>query len=367
MGSSAACSVVYLQRRAHKAGAQTCLLRLLKHPIVRQWNPVVLCAESGWLTEECRRLGITTVQLNFPSSRTLAARLIQNAWFARRVAARLRALEVRPSIIHANDHGEALLALGLAQRFSAKTALFFRSSAMTKRDYFKYRCDRFDFTAVVGPKLESSIRNWGVPNPPSPLYDGLYPEEILPPKPKPADFPNRWLVIGSPHAAKGWSDLTEALHGLQSGSKLPALHLDFTGDEPSAATNDLQLGRLTNVTTRFLGRIENFVQVVRTYDLVVNPSRSEVSGMAALEVIAAGVPLLTTKAGIVEYYQTCPRLLCEPSSAPDLAHTVGWLISNWRSFDAMISVSQKKILAELNMHDSVTTLVAEYNRLLAHA
>jgi glycosyltransferase involved in cell wall biosynthesis len=367
MASPAPCSVVYLQRRAHKAGAQTCLVRLLKHPIVRQWNPVVLCGESGWLTEECRRLGITTIQFRFPPSRTLVARLIQNRWFGRGAATRLRGLNVRPSIIHANDHGEALLVLGLAQKFGAKTAIFFRSSGMTKRDYSKYRCDRFDFTAVVGPKLETTIKSWGVPNPPLPLYDGLYPEEILAPKPKPAKFPDRWLVIGSPHPAKGWSDLTDALCRLQSSGRLPALHLDFTGEEPSAATNDLQLGRLGNVTTKFLGRIENFAQAARTYDLVVNPSRSEVSGMAALEVIATGVPLLTTKAGIVEYYQTSPHLLCEASNPAALARTIDWLINNWPGFEPMISVSQKKILSELNIHDSVKTLVAEYNRLLGHA
>jgi hypothetical protein len=356
-----------LQRRAHKAGAQTCLVRLLKHPRIQQWNPVVLCGESGWLTEECRRLNITTVPFRFPPSRTLAARLIQNLWFAQRVAARLRELKVRPSVIHANDHGEALLALGLAQKLGAKTAIFFRSSGMTKRDYLKYRCDRFDFTAVVGPKLETIIKSWGVPNPPLALYDGLYPEEILPPKAKPAKFPDRWLVIGSPHPAKGWSDLTDALYRLQSSGKCPPLQLDFTGDEPSAATNDLRLGRLQNVTTKFLGRIENFADAARSYDLVVNPSRSEVSGMAALEVIATGVPLLTTKAGIVEYYQTSPHLLCEASNPAALADAVGWLSNNWPGFEPMISVSQKKILSELNIHDSVKTLVAEYNRLLGHA
>jgi glycosyltransferase involved in cell wall biosynthesis len=335
--------------------------------MIQQRNPVVLCAESGWLIEECRRLGITTIQVKFPPSRTLAARLIQNHWFAHSVAARLAALGIRPSIVHANDHGEALLALALAQKFDAKTAVFFRSSGMTKRDYFKYGCDRFDFTAAVGPKLETTVKSWSVPNPPIPLYDGLYPEEILPPKPKPAEFPPRWLVIGSPHPAKGWSDLAEALYRLQSRGRLPGLHLDFTGDEPSAVANDLQLVRLQNVTVRFLGRVEDFVQAIRTYDLVINPSRSETSGMAALEVIAAGVPLLTSKAGIIEYYQLCPELLFEPRNPAALADTIAALINNWHSFDPMISLSQKKILSELNIHDSVKTLVAEYNRLPGHA
>jgi len=175
MGLSGPYSVVYLQRRAHKAGAQTCLVRLLRHPLIRQWNPLVLCGEPGWLTEECQRLGIPVVQFRFPPSRTLAARLVQNRLFVRRVGARLRELGLRPSIIHANDHGEALLALGLAQRVGAKSAIFFRSSGMTRRDYFKYGCERFDFAAVVGPKLETTIKSWGVRNPPLPLYDGLYP------------------------------------------------------------------------------------------------------------------------------------------------------------------------------------------------
>lgn len=51
-------SVLFIQERTHRAGAQTCLMRLLRTEIIRRRNPVLLCSEPGWLSEECKKNGI---------------------------------------------------------------------------------------------------------------------------------------------------------------------------------------------------------------------------------------------------------------------------------------------------------------------
>jgi len=143
-------SVLYVQQRPHRAGAQTCLARLLRHPGLRAWRPTLVCSEAGWLAAESARAGVPVLVEPFPGSRSWSARLFRNRAFARRVAHQLSAQGLRPTLIHANDHLEGLLALTLARLCQARSAITLRSSGMTRADYFKYRCSEFDLLTVVG-------------------------------------------------------------------------------------------------------------------------------------------------------------------------------------------------------------------------
>ena len=104
-----------MQNRPHRAGAQTCLSRMLGEPALQKWNPIVLCSKPGWLTEECDRLGIPFLVETFPSSRSLGSRLLGNRAFSKRALRQVRALGGDPDIVFANDHWEGLLGVELGR------------------------------------------------------------------------------------------------------------------------------------------------------------------------------------------------------------------------------------------------------------
>lgn len=355
--------VLFLQKRAHRAGAQTCLARMLRHPGMRQWNPVLVCGEAGWLTAECERHGVGVLIEPFPSSRALTARLWGNAAFARRVAARVTALPGTPVIVHANDHWEGLIGLAVTRELRARSVMHLRSPGMREADYRKYRCGDYDSIVAVGDEIQARTQRWEGAKTIRLVHDGIEPSEFGPPKLKPTAFPKRVLVLGSPLDWKGWADLTEALFQLEQAGALPEMQFDFTGAQPDSARNDLKLGRLRRAQCRFLGRVEQFRDLVLDYDLAIHPSRMETFAMAAVEVLAAGVPLLTTRTGILEQVQEQARWLVPPHQPTVLAAALRELMEDWTELDADVVHCQANLRAKFLVEHTVVKLTAEFTRL----
>lgn len=356
--------IVFVQKRPHKAGAQTCLARLLANDRIRRMNPVLVVSQAGWLTRECERLGVPFIERGFPSSRSIPARLFGNAMFAGDVRRRLQRMGMRPVIVQANDHLEGLLALSLAKATGSRAAMFLRSPGMSRQDYVKYRCGNFDMLSAVGEELHERAKGWDRDKEILLIHDGVYPSEFGPPKPKAASFPVRLLVIGSPLDWKGWADMTGALFILSGEMALPPIEVDFTGEMPDPARNDLKLGRLKEIKYNFIGRVEGFRELVLKYDLVVNPTWHESFGMAAVETIAAGVPLLSSRTGIIEQVIDHPHMLFNPKDPASLARALGNLMTNWDSLDVDVSVQQRNILEKFNLEGSVDKLMSCYGRLI---
>ncbi|MEI7732393.1 MAG: glycosyltransferase family 4 protein [Verrucomicrobiota bacterium] len=358
-------NVIFLQQRTHRAGAQTCLARLLRHPGMHAWQPALVCAKDGWLTEDCRSHAIPCLTHPFPSSRALLSRWFRNANFARETAHALARHTLHPLIIQANDHLEGLLGLELAQRTHARCAIFLRSPGMTREDYFKYRCPDYDLIIAVGDELQARARSWDPGRNILLIHDGIESAEYCPPKPKPVAFPKKILVIGSSLDWKGWSDLTEALHQLQQGGQLPEIQFDFTGDQPDPTRNNLRLERMSKGAFHFLGRVEKFRDLVRQYDLAINPSRHESFGMAAIEVLFAGVPLLSSRSGIIEQVQENPAFLFAPQQPEALAASLKHLLQQWPELDTSVVPAQENIQKKFLVDYTVQKLSAAYTQLLS--
>jgi len=358
-------SVFYLQNRTHRAGAQTCLARILRNPEMRPWNPVLICSGAGWLTLEGERAGVPVVCESFPRSRSLFGRLHGNAAFVRSVAERVRPAICDRLIVHANDHLEGILGLKLAGALGAKSAIFLRSPGMTRDDYFKYRCNKFELIIAVGDELRERVQSWERRRPIELIHDGIESGEFEAPKPKIQALPKRVLVIGSALAWKGWADLTDALFLLEQEKVMPPLQFDFTGEEPSESANDLKLARLSVVCCKFIGRVEAFRDLVRSYDLVINPTRMESFGMAAIEVLAAGVPLLSSRTGVIEQVQKTKEMLFPPSRPDVLAAALRHLLTNWKTIDFGASRAQEYIRDRFLIDHAVGRLTAAYEKLLA--
>jgi glycosyltransferase involved in cell wall biosynthesis len=358
-------STLFLQNRTHRAGAQTSLARLLKHEKLRRWNPALICSRGGWLVEECERQRVSIVQEEFPRSRSLAGRLFGNAAFARRVAGKLSERSIRAAIVHANDHQEGLLGLEVARRTGARTAIFLRSIALRRDDYFKYRCNEYDMIFAVGGELVSKVRAWDATKAIELIHDGVTPEDFLPPKTKSESAPRRMLVIGSAQELKGWADLIDALETIEREGGLPPLQFDFTGDMPAAPENNLRLERLATMRCNFLGRVDAFRELVRDYDLVINPSRMGTFGLAAVEVLAAGVPLLSSRTGVIEQIQEAGEMLFAPARPDQLGSALKRLLLAWPTVDLGVTRSQENIRRRFMIDQTVDPLIAAYDRLLA--
>jgi glycogen(starch) synthase len=111
---------------------------------------------------------------------------------------------------------------------------------------------------------------------------------------------HRLLFVGRLVCAKGIEELLEAVALLRKEEPRVQLDVIGTGSEQYTAhlhalCERLCLGR----TVRWLG-YQNFDRVRRAYaraGAVIMPSRTESFGLVALEALAAGVPLVSTRAG----------------------------------------------------------------------
>jgi glycosyltransferase involved in cell wall biosynthesis len=216
----------------------------------------------------------------------------------------------------------------------------------------------------VGDELVSRVQAWDATRAIERLHDGLTPEDFLSTKTKSESAPTRVLVIGSAQELKGWRDLIDALKMLEQEHAIPPMQFDFTGEMPAAAENDLGLERLMITRCSFLGRVDAFRDLVRDYDLVINPSRMETFGMAAVEVLAAGVPLLSSRTGVMEQIQEAGEMLFAPARPDQLASALKRLVQAWPAVDPGVTRSQENIRRRFMIDQTVDPLIAGYDRLL---
>jgi N-acetyl-alpha-D-glucosaminyl L-malate synthase BshA len=74
--------------------------------------------------------------------------------------------------------------------------------------------------------------------------------------------------------------------------------LIMAGDGPDRDAAEAEVDRLKLTRdVRFLGRVEDVAEVLRGADLFLLPTQSESFGLAALEAMACGVPVIATRAG----------------------------------------------------------------------
>jgi glycosyltransferase involved in cell wall biosynthesis len=362
--------VVYVQNSVHLAGAQKSLSRLLAAPGLGRFSPRLLTGEEGWLTSHCSAVGIPWHRLQFPSSRSMAGRIWGNRRFAAR-AARLLDQHLEPErtrIVHANDHPDSLLALELADRIGAAPVLTLRTPGMSERDFEKYRCADHRHLIAVGEELYARVRRWAGAVPVSLVYNGVTPEEIIAPVfPQPETL-ERIVVLGSMSPRKGWRDLVDALVILEDRlpeRELPEFH--FLGDCLDMVPEDsLATKRLRRFRIRFLGVVTAYRDRLREYPLAIHPSRDESFGMAALECVAAGVPLLGASTGMIADFIPKEAFRFEPGDVKGLAVRVEGLFSLRptelvEAFD--FGTARQRIDADFSTAGTVAKLAAIYRSL----
>ena len=346
MSSNAAPGLVFVQRRPGRAGAQTCLLRLTDALRAGGRAVALVVDADGWLSEAARTAGLTVEVVPFPSPRSLGGRLFFNGAWARRVAARLSARGFSPDVVVGNDHQEAPLARALARKLGRPSAVILRSSGMSAGDFAKYGCGSCDVVFAIGAALQARVAGFPGGAGVKPLVDGLSPSDFAAHRPLPAHLPECALVIGTPHPDKGWGDLVAALARLPRHSPLAALRFDFTATPSAAEAEALGLAGADPARFRVLERTTRFAERLADYDLVIHPSRRETFGMAALEALAAGVPVVSSDTGVLARAIGDDRFAFAPGDVDALAVVLTRLPDLWPDLVAAMPAIGARLAAE---------------------
>lgn len=292
--------VLFLQKRAGKAGAQVCLYRTVKALVRDGVGVKVLLGEEGWLMDELEKINALCGVIPFPSMRSPISKLVKMNRFnsvIEEVWNRYGPFDV----INANDVWEALLAERLAKRWHVPWVIHLRCGELDKAHYYKYHCNSAYGLVAVSPMMYDMVKVWHhmrleyIP-------EGIEKEEFYSPVTKDKDFPENVAVIGHSGSKKGWLDLVKGFNRMREEKDILPRGLYFIGRVNDNSVRE-KIRRILpdSIDLSFTGHIDNLKEVIREFDLVIAPSRRESFGMATIETIAAGVPVIASNTGIIPY------------------------------------------------------------------
>jgi glycosyltransferase involved in cell wall biosynthesis len=127
-----------------------------------------------------------------------------------------------------------------------------------------------------------------------------------------------WLWVGAQAYVKG---LDRALAALQSAPHAMLLVAGIAKGTPEAALATRALARKVRDRVRFLGFREDVADLMAAADMLVHPSRLDVTGQTILEAVVNGLPpVVTGHCGFAEHVKTSGAgvVLNEPFSAAEL-------------------------------------------------
>jgi len=354
--------VLFFQKRANKAGAQVCLAKTLKALKNLNIHARVIIGEEGWLTQRLRDLEALGGVADFPAFRAPLSKLLKLGRFSRRVYEVLE--KYGPfDIIHANDIWDSLPAQWLGIRQNRPWLVHLRAQ-VTRAQYHNHHCNQAHAVIAVSPLIFGMVQKWNhrvleyIP-------DGLSEEEFWPVMDRECRAPEKIGVIGHGGEVKGWDVFARAMQWVAAaGGALPARAV-FIGEIEPKSQKELAAQLPAPMEAIFAGRLDRFAEEVRALDLIVAPSRQESFGMAMVETIAAGVPLMASRTGIVPYLlgENSPWTF-SPGDPESLAQAWGRLPELWPDRKELIRDGQEKLRREFMVDQAAGKLVQVYSKLI---
>jgi glycosyltransferase involved in cell wall biosynthesis len=194
------------------------------------------------------------------------------------------------------------------------------------------------------------------------IYPGINVSDFSIPRPA-----HRGIVIGTAcrlELIKGLDYLIEALAIL--APEFPELRLEIAGEgslRGALEQKSRQLG--VSGIVSFLGWRENLPSVMAGWDIFVSPSLDEGFGVAALEGMAAGLPVVASAVGgLCELVQNGETGWLVPPAAPaELALRVSQLIHDGPRREAMGKVARERAIDHFSIAEMVERIFAVYDRL----
>lgn len=299
-------------------------LRRLGHRVV------LVCPPDTGSAREAARRGIETVLL--PMQNDVDARAV------RRLTRVLR--QVGAHLVHLHTSRANLLG-GAAAWWLGLPAVSTRRMDRRVRRSWKSQLVYGRFTratVAVSPAVVACLQRGGVARERVHLIpEAVDPARILP-KNDPAAVRRALatapdvcvlLTLAALVRRKGIDILLEALGQLSQQQRQPVLWIAGAGEERAALEKRCRRLRLDD-QVRFLGRRDDTADLLAACDVFVLPSRREGLGVAALEAMAAGRPVICSDVGGLPFSVIDERtgLLVPAADVPALAHAVQRLLDD---------------------------------------
>jgi len=355
--------VLLVQKRANKAGAQVCLERTVEALRDAGIDAQVVLGKEGWLTDKLRQKGALCGIIAFPSFRSPLSKWLRLGLFARAMD-RIWGDYGPFHIVHANDTWEALLTEWLALRWKIPWVVHLRIATLSRLHYFKYHCDKANAVIAVSPDVYERVKNWRS-NFLEFIPEGLKINEFFNPCDNEVQFPEEVGVIGHGGSRKGWEDLLDAFAKVRKMGYLLPRRLVFFGHIDIKDRDRLQQRVPHGLEASFEGHVDDMTKRVRELGLAIAPSRKESFGRAAMEIIAAGVPILASRTGVVlDVMGVDSPWTFSPGNPDNLASAWINLPSLWSKRLDFVRQWQKKLLDGFTVEDATKRLIKLYMQIV---
>jgi glycosyltransferase involved in cell wall biosynthesis len=345
--------ILHVSHSASLSGAEQALLRLVEHLDRGRFDSLVVLPTDGPLRAALSELGIETrvlpIRWWIPATHWSASEFMQQIQGLEERWRELARLAVREPVhlIHTNtvvtiEGALAAAALSLPHVWHSR-GLFgngFPPAYFDHRDFFYSVIDELgDHVVCVSKPVRGQASQYLRRTDFTVIPDGFDPSHG--PLSTRAEFLAEFglsaaarviVSIGGVQRRKGQLDLIEALARVKADH--PEAVLLLCGGAADNSYVDEVQGRIRDLAliscVRFLGFRSDVWNILHHSELVVQPSRSEGFGLAVLEAMAAGKPVIATRSGgpedIIE--DDISGLLVEPGAPGELAAAISSLLGD---------------------------------------
>jgi glycosyltransferase involved in cell wall biosynthesis len=298
--------ILYVHGMESIGGAEQDLLVLLRRLNRARWLPAVACPAKGEFRARVEALDIPTFPVTFPPWRKISS-CFSRYGAVRELSAALK--RCRPELIHVNDLWWVPHTLRSVKRLKDRPipVIVHVRQNLKPHKARAYELDRVDHALAVSHRIQDALQRGGVlPQRVSTLYSGVDMAAAS------SDSEGETIRIrhGIPSGAfvlgtvanllpiKGIDTMIEALPAVRN--KVPMAHYVVVGGGSDAYLREL----LNLCKDRAVGDVVHFVgfreppwAYLAAMDLYVQPSRDEALGIAAIEAMAMGKPVVAARAG----------------------------------------------------------------------
>lgn len=357
-------NILILQKNTGRAGAQNSLRRLLMSQTFQVHHIVVVTSHGGWFVEQVKNMGVKTIEVEFPSSRSLFGKIIGNWVWLGKVVKELAKINFIPNIVQANNHVETPFLMLLKGRYQqAISVVFLRDGYLQKYSYYKYQCHQCDMKIAVSKVMLQTL-NWDKEV--HLINNGVFENEIAPLPYLKSIIPSRWLIIGNPCEGKGWFDFLLALQQLDElGVIGNGLSIVFTGS-PSAEYKkryeEACKGLGDYISIEFSSQFNNLGKACRKFDLIVSPSHKESFGMAMLEACCSGACVVASRTGIADMVVLNANMLYPPGSVSGLVGCLRYVIDEWANIEGLSDQALNNVKQYFSVEKNANDLLQLYEK-----
>jgi glycosyltransferase involved in cell wall biosynthesis len=200
---------------------------------------------------------------------------------------------------------------------------------------------------------------------PSVVYHGIEPREEIT-RPRVVSQPTMLGVASRLVPIKGIVDLIRALALLRRDVEDIRLEIAGAGPEQTALQQEVRTLGLDNVVA-FVGWQPDIWPWLARWDILVQPSHAEGFGMAALEAMAAGLPVVASSVGglpeLIEDGRT--GYVVPPSDPATLAARLRHLVLHADLREAMGAAGRTRVRQHFGPQRMAAEIAAVYDRLLS--